>query len=142
MKTLKPLLQKSRADLSFCYRRAVTGRSFSTHLEWSSKAWKSEEKVKQLPLVFLEQQLLPKPEIRLNQAHSILEAQKPLPGSCSQHHNKLMSLGLVPQSLADEDHYIVPAPFSFEKIVNFSLTVLKIFYSCLILRNVQQGLQK
>lgn len=82
-------------------------------------------------------------EIRLNQAHSILERQKPLPGSCGQPHDRLMRLGLVPESLlADEDHYIFPVPFPFEKIVNFSLTVLKIFHSCLILRNVQQGPQK
>lgn len=81
--------------------------------------------------------------MRLNQTHSILEVQKPLHGSCGQHHDRLMNLGLVPQALsADEDHYILPAPFSFEKIVNSILTVLKIFHSCLILRNVQQGLQK
>lgn len=54
VKTLKPLFQKSRADLSFCYRRAVTGRSFSTHLEQSSKAQKSDEKVEELPLAFFE----------------------------------------------------------------------------------------
>lgn len=35
-----------------------------------------------------------------------------------------------------------PGSFSFEKIVNATLTVLKIFHSCPILRNVQQGLQK
>lgn len=88
-------------------------------------------------------QLWPTPEMRLKQTHSILEVEKPLPGLLSQHYDRLMSLGLVSQTLsADEDHYIFPAPFSFEKIVNFSLTVLKIFRSCLILRNAQQGLQK
>lgn len=137
VKSLKPLLQKSRSDQSFCYKRGVTGRSFSTHMERSSKAQKSEEKSRRPSSCFPWTQLWPIPETRPNQTHSILEVQKPLPGSCSQHHDRLMSLGLVPPTLsADEDHYIFSAPFSFAKIVNSSLTVLKIFHSCLILRNV------
>lgn len=45
---------------------------------------------------------------------------------------------------ADEEHDIFPASFYFEKkeSTQLPLPVLKIFHSCLILRNVQQGLQK
>lgn len=119
VKSLKPLLQKSRSDQSFCYKRGVTGRSFSTHMERSSKAQKSEEKSRRPSSCFPWTQLWPIPETRLNQTHSILEVQKLLPGSCSQHsqhHDRLMSLGLVQPTLsADEDHYIFSHLFPLQK---------------------------
>lgn len=96
----------------------------------------------------LGQMLQTTPGIWPNRTGSVLEVWKLLSGSLSRNHDKAhhvqpRRLALVLHVLsADEDHYIFPASFSFEKIVNATLTVLKTFHSCPILRNVQQGLQK
>lgn len=90
------------------------------------------------------------PGIWPNRTDCILEVWKLLSVSLSWYHDKLIMcipgawpwFHMLCQLMKTAMEMLFPGSFSFEKIVNATLTVLKIFHSCPILRNVQQGLQK